>query len=112
MRALLLSQIVEQLPDTGVGCPCGSLFVEAACLHLHGTGLIANGFETERPYQPDRLPGYEASDVMTANQRYVVAELLPKEFDQAPPVARLLFPHAVEDRRRGREVLAETVGKI
>jgi hypothetical protein len=55
---------------------------------------------------------HETSDVVTANERYVVTKLLPKEFDEAPPVTRLLVPHAVEDRRRSRKVLTEAVGEI
>ncbi len=52
---------------------------------------------------------HKASDVVPANQRYMVAKLLSKELDETPPVARFLGLHAVEDRCRSREVLAETL---
>jgi hypothetical protein len=55
---------------------------------------------------------HKASHILPAKKRYVVAKLLAKEFDEAPPVARFLGPHAVEDRRRSRKVLAEAFGKV
>ena len=42
----------------------------------------------------------------------MVAKLLAKELDEAPPVTRFLVAHAVEDRRRSRKVLAEALGEI
>jgi hypothetical protein len=99
MRTLLLSQIVEQLPQAGVFRPAGSLFVEAACFRLHRADLLPDDFEPQRLYQPDRLPVHETSDVVTADQGYVVAKLVPKEFDKAPPVAGFFAPHAVAYRR-------------
>jgi hypothetical protein len=49
---------------------------------------------------------------VTAKERYVVAKLLAKELDESPPVARFLGPHAVEDCRRSRKVLTETLGEV
>ena len=112
MRTLLLSQIVEQLPQTRVLRPSGGLFVEAACFRLHRADLLPDDFEPQRLYQPDRLPVHETSDVVTADQGYVVAKLVPKEFDEAPPVVRFFASHAVEHRRRSRKVLTETLGEI
>jgi hypothetical protein len=112
MRALLLSQVVKQLPEARVLRSSGRLFVEAACLHLHRACLVPDRFQPEWPYQPDRLPAHKASHVVPAKERYVVAKLLAKELDEAPPVARFLGPHAVEDLRRSRKVLTEALGEI
>src|SRR5713226_512086 len=112
MRALLLSQVVEQLPHARVHRSGGRRLVEAARLHFHCACLVPDRFKPEWPYQPDRFPVHEPSDVVTAKERYVVTKLLPKEFDEAPPMARFLLPHAVEDRRRSRKALAEALGEI
>jgi hypothetical protein len=92
--------------------PGGTLLVETARLHLHRAGLVPDRFEPEWPYQPDWFPVHETSDLVTANERYVITELLAKEFDQAPPVTSFLVPHAVEDCGRSRKVLPQTVGEI
>jgi hypothetical protein len=47
-----------------------------------------------------------------AKERYVVATLLAKELDKAPPMARFFGRHAVKDGRRSRKILAEILGEI
>jgi hypothetical protein len=55
---------------------------------------------------------HETSDVVTAKEWYVVTKLLPNQFHEAPPMARFLVPHAVEDRRPSPKALAEALGEI
>ena len=49
---------------------------------------------------------------MAANERNVVAKLLPVQVHQSLPVARFLGAHAVEHGGGGRKILAKTFGKI
>ena len=78
VRALFLRQIVQQLANAGVLRAGGGLLVEAAALHFHGAGLIADGVEAERLHQPDRIAMHEAAHVLAADQRDMLAELLAK----------------------------------
>src|SRR5438270_882653 len=112
MRALLLRQVIQQLPQTRVVRPSRRLFVEAARLHFHRSCLAPDRFEPEWAYQPDWFPVHETSDVLTANERHVLTELVPKEFDEAPPVTRLLAAHAVENRGRSRKILPQAVSVV
>ena len=55
MRPLLLRQVVEELPNTGILRPASRLFIKAAALYLQNDHLIADRIEPQGPYQPDRL---------------------------------------------------------
>ena len=53
----------------------------------------------------------EAFDVLAADQRQVVSELLPVHVDQHGAVADFLVGHLVEHLGRGWELLAQTLGE-
>ena len=69
--------IAEQLPDARVGGPLRRVLVEAPRLRLHQGRLLARRRQPQRPHQPHRLAADEALHVMPADERDVVAELLP-----------------------------------
>ena len=75
-------------------------------------GLIADGLQTERLHQPNRLAVDEAAHVLPADERDVVAEFLLKQLDQPAAMARFLLAHAVEDRGRGGEIFAQALGVV
>ena len=110
--ALLTGQVIEQLADARVGgLPCGGL-VEPLGLQLHQLDLLADGGQPQGAHQPDRLALDEALDILAAEQRNVLAELLAIEFDQSVPVPLLLGEHRLEDRRGGRVVRPEPLGEV
>jgi hypothetical protein len=53
----------------------------------------------------------ESLDVLTADQRQVVAELRPVEIEQHGAVVHLLLGHLVEDLGRGGVLLVQALSK-
>ena len=105
-------QVVEQLADAGVLRAGRGPFIKSAALHFHRRGLLADRVESQRPHQPDRAPLHEAVNVLPADQRNVVAELRLVQFDQTAAVCGFLLAHAVEDRGRSGEILAQPLGEV
>src|ERR1700680_218337 len=112
MRPLLLRQVVEELPHTGVLRPARRLFVKATAFHFEHDRLIAYRVEPQWPYQPDGLALHEPFHILPPDQRNVLAEALLIKLDQPAPVAGLLHGPAIEDGRRSREILPQAFGII
>src|SRR5207247_3181619 len=112
MRALFLSQVVEQLAHTGVLCARSRLFIEAPTLHFHGAGLVPHGIETQRLHQPDWPSVNESPYVLPPDERNVLAEFPLVDLDQSAPVSRFFRAHAVKHRRRCWKILAQTLSVI
>src|SRR5215467_6227755 len=104
MRPFLLSQIIEELPETGIRRSCGRLLVEPAALHFHGGCVASHRLQPQRPGEPYRAALYKAFDVLPSDQRDMVAESLLIKLDQATAMAGFLFAHSVKNCRRRRKV--------
>ncbi len=91
--ALLLGEVAQKLTDAGVGRLVGGLFVEAPRFELHRLGLLAHRRQAERPHQPDRCARHKPLDIVAANERNVLAELLPVKLQQPMPMPVLLHAH-------------------
>ena len=100
VRALFLRQVVEQLPYAGVAGARGGLSIEIVRLQFHGGGLAAHHLERQRAHQPNRLAVDETLHVLAADQREVIAEARPVEFDQPAAVTRLLLAAFLRTSRR------------
>ena len=112
MACFSLRKLDQQLPHRGVTRVFRGFAVVALGLEFHVLGEFAHLLETERPCQPQRLfRVQEALDVLAADQRQVVPELLPIEIEQHRAVVHFLFSHLVEYLCRGRELLAQTFRK-
>src|SRR6186997_2330434 len=112
MACFGLRQFDQQLAYRGVACVFCCLAVIALRFELHVLGELAHLLEAERPGQPQRLLRVqEALDVLAADQRQVVSELLAIEIEQHRAVMHFLVGHLVEYFCRGRELLAQTFRK-
>jgi hypothetical protein len=105
-------QVAEQLADRGVGDALGAALVKPARFPFHQLGLLTNDADAERPRQPDRSPLDEAFDVVTPDQRNMVAKPLAVRVDEAGPVFRFFRLHFFEHASRGRVRLTQTLGEI
>ncbi len=107
-----VGQIAQQLADRGVADFLDGALVEAPRLQLHDLRLLAHRVQAERTHQPHRPAVDEAFDVLAADQRDVLAELLLVELNQAGAVLRLLRLHLLEDHGAGGVGFAQAVGEI
>ena len=64
-------------------------------------------FERQRAQQPNRLAVHKTLHVLAADEREVVAEARPVQFDQPAAVAGLLLPHAFEHLGGSRDNFRE-----
>ena len=111
VAALDVGEARQQFADRDVQRLGGGLLVEAGRLHLHDLGLLPHLVDGQVLGQPDRAAGEEALDVLAADRRQVLAELLAVEPVQHAAVAALLLGHVVEDGGRMRIGLAQLVGE-
>jgi hypothetical protein len=112
MPAFGRGQIAEELPDRGVAYPLDGALVEASCLQLHQLGLSSHHVEAERPDQPYRTPPHEASDILSPQQRNVLAKPRPVCLDERGAVLRLLLLHLAEYGGRRRIGLPQPVREV
>jgi len=94
VAALLVGQVVQELPNAGVLRTPSSLLVETARLKFDGAGLPSNGIQPERAHQPDGLALNESAHVLAADERDVLAEFFLVQLNQTPAMPGLLVPHA------------------
>ena len=107
----LLGKADQQFADRCIARGFGGLAVEPRRLLLHAEDVFADLFEAERPRQPQRLALDEALDVVTADQRQVVAEFFAVEIEQPAAMANLFLRHAGEDGGGGRKRLGQPFGE-
>src|SRR5450631_1664198 len=112
MRAFLLSQVIEQLADTGILSPHRGPFIKSPGFDFDCAGLPPDRIEPEWPHQPNRRPRHKTLHVLPSNQRDVLTELLPIRLDESSTMARFVAAHSVKHRSRGGEILLEAFGKI
>ena len=93
-----LGQVAQELPNAGIRRLAGGGLVEALGLQLHRVGCLANGGQTQRPNHPDRLADDEPLDILAADQRNMLAELLLVKLQQAMAMAVLFAAHLLELR--------------
>src|SRR6185369_15722269 len=91
--SLFFGKIAEQLPNVGVSRAPGGHFIELLCFEFHPFGRLLDGSETERPNEPDRPPLQEATDILPADQRHMIAKSLFVELQQTMAMAILVAPH-------------------
>ena len=73
----------------------------------------AHGIATVKTeWSPQRLPGDEAGHILTADERDVLAEMVPVQLDEPVAVAVFLDPHGFEGLAGRREVPADAPGQI
>ena len=103
-------EIAQQAAGGGVLRAGGGAGVEGARLALHLGGLVADRFQAEILHQPDRAAGMEARDMLAPQQRDHLAEPGAVQRDELAAMRVLLGGHALEHRRRGREIGAQPLG--
>ncbi len=107
-----LGEFDQQLPHRGVARAFRRLAVITLGLEFHVLGELAHVLQSKRPRQPQRLLGMQkAFDVLAADQRQVLAELLPVEVVEHGAVMHLLLGHLVEHLGGGGELLAQAFRK-
>ena len=88
-----LGQVAEKLANRHVLAAGGGTAVELLRLGFHALGKVAHLVEIQRQDLPDRLVLHEAAHVLAADQRDVLAEFPPVQFEQAVAVLALLLGH-------------------
>ncbi|MPL60884.1 hypothetical protein SDC9_06447 [bioreactor metagenome] len=104
------SQIAQELAGVGIRAALRRAGVEIGRFALHRLGLAAHRLEREIGAEPDRLARIEPRNMFAPDQRDHLAEAGAVALDQAAAVLVLLGGHAVEDRGRGRVLLAQLLG--
>src|SRR5579883_1457448 len=89
MIALFLGEVVKQLADRGVVRASRRFLVKASRFFLHRGALRANRLQSQRADQPHRPPVHEPAHILAPDQRNMIAELLPEQFDQAAAMAEI-----------------------
>ena len=112
MLALLRGEIAQELAQLGVLRPLRGLLVVTRGLELHQRDPAADVVDARVTQRLDRIAAHEAADVLAADERDLLAELLAEQLDQAAPVRVFLCGHAVERRRRLREVRTEQTREL
>ena len=107
-----LGQVAEQFAHRDVLAARGGAAVELLGLGFHAFGEVAHFVEVQRIDLPDRLVVDEAAHVLAADQRNVLAEFRPVEFEQALAMLALLLGHLGEDIGAGRVVGPQAFGDI
>ena len=74
--------------------------------------FFAHRFNPQRSHEPQRRPVDESPNVPAPDQRNVLAKLFLKEFEQTPPVSRLLFPHPVKHRRSRGIIRPQSLSEV
>src|SRR5258708_20353084 len=87
-------------------------FVKPAGPDFERFRLLTDWVQPQRLHQPHRTPGHEPPHVMAADQRDVLAKFGAIQINQSPPVARLFFPHALEQSSGGGKILAQTLSVV
>ena len=105
-------EVAQQLADAGVAAAPGSLGVEPASVDFHLPGLAAHRLDPQRADLPSRTPGDCAADVLAADQRDMVAELLDKGINQQAPVIAFLRCHVVEHPGAVRVFFPQALGEV
>ena len=111
MSGLGFGQLVQKLAYRCIARRFRSLAIELLGFDLHGLGVFAHVFESQRPRQPERLVLDETLDVLSPDQRQVVAEFRTIEIEQHGAVTHLLVGHLVEHFCRSGELLAQAFRK-
>ena len=102
----------SSLRIAGVGGALGGQAVEARRVLLHLSGARAHRLDAERAQLPDRLALDVAANVLTADERNVLAEFRDEEVDQAPAMHVLLGRHVRQHLRAGGIAFAQAVGEV
>src|SRR6266540_4032900 len=88
--------VANAAANTGVGGLLKRFLVEALGLQLHLFDVLADRVQAQRPHQPHRPALHEALDVLAADERDVLAELLAVQHQQPVPVTVFLGTHFLE----------------
>jgi hypothetical protein len=110
--ALLLRQIIQQLPHSGIPRARRGPLVEAARFHLHGAGLLGHCVQPQGLQQPYRPPLDEPANVLPADQWNMLTEFGAEQLNQPAAVPGLFLAHALKDLGSLRKILPESFGQI
>ena len=90
MVSLLFGQITEQLADANILRTARSDLIELLGLEFHAFRCFLDGLQAEWPNELNGAAIHEPAHVLPADERDVVAELLPVEVDEPVAVAVLV----------------------
>ena len=112
MPALDLGELGEQLAHGDVQGLLGGLVVEARRLQLHDLRLAAHPVEIEMGAPPDGAALQEATHVLAADRRQMLAETGAIESVEGVAMVPLFLGHAVEDLGGSGEVGAKAIREM
>src|SRR5262249_4150771 len=104
--------VAQQLTHAGVGRLASGLLVKALRLQFHQSGLLAHRVQAQRPHQPNGFATDEALDILTADQRNVLAEAFAIQVQQAMAMAVFLSAHLAKFLRLGWITRLQPLGEI
>src|SRR5438552_7749126 len=96
MFALFIGQIIEQLPSAHIRSALRGLEIILPRLGLHRGGLLANLLQPQRTNEPDRAARDEASDMLAADHRDVLAESLAIKRQETIAVPCFFLAHSLQ----------------
>ena len=109
---LLGGEIAEQLPDRYIRGVARGHLVKALALRFHQLRVGTNLVEPERPQQPDRLAFEKPFDVLSPDQRDMIAKLLAVQLKQPVTMAVFFFGHGREHPSRPQIRFAHRLGEV
>src|SRR5438445_6670306 len=96
MLLFFLSEIIEELADSGIICPlCGGL-VKAPRFKLHQSRFFAGTLGPERSREPRGAAHDKALHILPPDERNMFTEPLAIQLDQSVTVAVLFSGHSRE----------------